>query len=60
MTSTPEGLGFADAEHRYRLDARIATGDMVVTEGVQSVRDGGAVRVAGNGGEQQAADAAGS
>lgn len=42
------------------IDARIATGDMVVTEGVQSVRDGGAVRVAGNGGEQQAADAAGS
>lgn len=28
MTSTPEGHGFADAEHRYRLDARIATGGM--------------------------------
>ena len=28
MTSTPEGHGFADADRRYRLDARIATGGM--------------------------------
>jgi RND family efflux transporter MFP subunit len=42
------------------IDAPIATGDMVVTEGVQSVRDGDAVRVTGNGGQQRAADAAGS
>ncbi|ABL79573.1 MULTISPECIES: serine/threonine-protein kinase [unclassified Nocardioides] len=29
MTSTPDqGHGFADAEHRYRLDSRIATGGM--------------------------------
>lgn len=42
------------------VDAPIASGDMVVTEGVQSVRDGGDVRIAGRGGQQQAADAAGS
>jgi len=43
------------------IDAPVAAGDMVVTEGVQSVRDGGAVRIAGGGdGQQQAADAAGS
>lgn len=42
------------------IDAPIATGDMVVTEGVQSVREGGAVRIAGGDGKQQAADAAGS
>jgi len=28
VTTTPEGHGFADAERRYRLDARIATGGM--------------------------------
>jgi RND family efflux transporter MFP subunit len=42
------------------IDAEIADGDMVVTEGVQSVRDGGAVRIAGDNGQQQAADAGGS
>jgi hypothetical protein len=42
------------------VDAPIVSGDMVVTEGVQSVRDGGAVRIAGGDGQQQAADAAGS
>lgn len=42
------------------IDAPVASGDMVVTEGVQSVRDGGAVRLAGGDGRQQAADAAGS
>jgi RND family efflux transporter MFP subunit len=42
------------------IDAEIASGDMVVTEGVQSVRDGGAVRIAGGDAQQRAADAAGS
>lgn len=40
------------------VDADIAEGDTVVTEGVQSLTDGGAVQVAG-GGEQRAADAGG-
>jgi RND family efflux transporter MFP subunit len=39
------------------IDAPLAVGDMVVTEGVQSVREGGAVRIAGS--EQRAAAAAG-
>lgn len=39
------------------IDAPLAAGDMVVTEGVQSVREGGAVRIAGS--EQRAAAAAG-
>ncbi len=39
------------------VDAPLESGDMVVTEGVQSVRDGGAVRVAGEGGQEQAAAA---
>jgi RND family efflux transporter MFP subunit len=42
------------------IDAPIASGAMVVTEGVQSVREGGAVRVAGDDGQRQAADAGGS
>lgn len=42
------------------IDAPIASGDMVVTEGVQSVRDGDAVRIASDGGKQQAADVSGS
>lgn len=41
------------------VDAAIGNGDMVVTEGVQSVREGGAVRIAGSG-VQQAAGAVGS
>jgi RND family efflux transporter MFP subunit len=40
------------------IDAPVASGDLVVTEGVQSVREGGEVKIAG--GEQQAADAGGS
>ncbi|MBN9269489.1 MAG: efflux RND transporter periplasmic adaptor subunit [Mesorhizobium sp.] len=39
------------------VDAPLASGDMVVTEGVQSVRDGGALRIAGEGGQEQAAAA---
>jgi RND family efflux transporter MFP subunit len=42
------------------INAPIASGDMVVTEGVQSVRDGDAVRIASDGGEQQAVDVSGS
>ncbi|RUT83303.1 MULTISPECIES: efflux RND transporter periplasmic adaptor subunit [unclassified Mesorhizobium] len=38
------------------IDAEIDNGDMVVTEGTQSVSEGGAVRLAGE--EQRAADAA--
>jgi RND family efflux transporter MFP subunit len=38
------------------IDAEIDSGDMVVTEGTQSVSEGGAVRIAGE--EQRAADAA--
>jgi RND family efflux transporter MFP subunit len=38
------------------IDAEIDSGDMVVTEGTQSVSEGGAVRLAGE--EQRAADAA--
>lgn len=41
------------------IDAPIASGDIVVTEGVQSVREGGDVRVA-RGGEPQAVRASGS
>lgn len=41
------------------VDAPIASGDTVVTEGVQSVREGGEVRLAG-GDKQRAADASGS
>ena len=40
------------------IDAPIASGDMVVTEGTQSVSEGGEVRIAGE--EQHAADADGS
>jgi RND family efflux transporter MFP subunit len=40
------------------IDAPIEDGDMVVTEGTQSVSEGGEVRIAGE--EQRAADAAGS
>ncbi len=40
------------------IDAPIVSGDMVVTEGTQSVSDGGEVRIAGE--EQRAADADGS
>ena len=39
------------------VDAPLESGDMVVTEGVQSVRDGGAIRIAGEGGQEQAAAA---
>jgi RND family efflux transporter MFP subunit len=43
------------------IDGPIASGAMVVTEGVQSVREGGAVRVAaGDDGQRQSADASGS
>jgi RND family efflux transporter MFP subunit len=43
------------------IDGSIASGAMVVTEGVQSVREGGAVRVAaGDDGQRQSADASGS
>lgn len=42
------------------IDAPVAVGDMVVTEGVQSVREGGAVHIADEGGQEQAAAAAGS
>ena len=38
------------------IDAPIDSGDMVVTEGTQSVSEGGEVRIAGE--EQRAADAA--
>ena len=41
------------------IDAPIAIGDMVVTEGVQSVREGSEVQIAGES-EPRAADAAGS
>ncbi len=41
------------------VDASIASGDMVVTEGVQSVRAGSEVRIAGQD-RRQAADAGGS
>lgn len=40
------------------IDADIDSGDMVVTEGTQSVSEGGAVRIARD--EQRAADAEGS
>jgi RND family efflux transporter MFP subunit len=40
------------------IDAPIVSGDRVVTEGVQSVREGGEVRMAGE--ERRAADASGS
>ena len=39
------------------VDAPIVSGDMVVTEGIQSVSEGGDVRIAGE--EQRAADADG-
>lgn len=42
------------------IDGPITSGAMVVTEGVQSVREGGAVRVAGDDGQRQSADASGS
>ena len=42
------------------VDASIASGDMVVTEGVQSVRQGSEVRVAGEKDLPRAADAGGS
>jgi RND family efflux transporter MFP subunit len=42
------------------VDAAIGDGDLVVTEGVQSVREGGAVRIAGGGVQQQAVGAVGS
>ena len=42
------------------VDAPINSGDMVVTEGVQSVREGSDVRIAGQGDEQPAATAVGS
>ena len=40
------------------IDAAVESGDMVVTEGTQSVREGGDVRIAGE--EQRATEAAGS
>ena len=40
------------------IDAPIAVGEMVVTEGVQSVREGSEVRIAG-GEPKKAADASG-
>ena len=40
------------------VDAPIAAGDMVVTEGVQSVREGAEVRIAGQD-QPKAADASG-
>lgn len=42
------------------VDAPIASGDMVVTEGVQSVRQGSEVRIAGEKDPPRAADAGGS
>ena len=42
------------------VDAAIASGDMVVTQGVQNVREGSAVRVASNAGSQEPATATGS
>jgi RND family efflux transporter MFP subunit len=42
------------------VDARIAAGDMVVTEGIQSVHDGSTVRVAGQDEREAAAVASGS
>jgi hypothetical protein len=42
------------------VDANINTGDMVVTEGVQSVREGSDVRIAGQDETQPAATAVGS
>ena len=39
------------------VDAPIASGDLVVTEGVQAVRDGGDVMIARGGGAAQPADA---
>ncbi|QDC00626.1 efflux RND transporter periplasmic adaptor subunit [Mesorhizobium sp. 8] len=42
------------------VDAPVAVGEMVVTEGVQSVRQGGAVRIADEDGAEQATVAAGS
>lgn len=41
------------------IDADIATGNLVVTEGVQGVREGGEVRMAGSGAQQQAANVGG-
>jgi hypothetical protein len=40
------------------IDAAVESGDMVVTEGTQSVSEGGDVRIAGE--EQRATEAAGS